>query len=555
MTEPAGQSSSQRGWLLVCIAVFLLFAGAKAYADRYSLNPDAISYLDMADRLLEGHADPLFHSYWSPLYPVTLAAGLKIAGSSADSEFPVLHLVNWFIFVGIACAFAYLLTRLWDNLSTDEPPLQRDPWFFRIWAAFCFALLWDYGSQFLALSRGNPDGLVAGVAFLAAGLACVIWSRKGSLTTAVLLGLVLGAGYYAKAAMLPIGIFLLLCLALRNWRWVAVSAIVLALVAAPLVLAISRAEHHLTLGEAGRLNYAWSINDVPPHSGWTGVDPSNGAPVHAPRVIVAKPKTLEFASPVIGTHPLWYDPAYWYEGANSHFNPRGQLKALVHDAGFFSDLFTYSLLALTVLVVLLLHRASGFQLRILKDRFPFLLFWPALVIALYAVVALETRYVAPFLVLAFLGCLQMLLSRRGRGLQKAVLLTATLLIVVPSAKEALKAASPVRRAHAQAEGYGDVEAAHQLQQLGLKAGDMIGAIDTGFDFFFAHLAGLRITTAVYEPDTFWSLDEAGQRAVLQAMGQVGVKAVVAAKPASACAGSNLWHPLGNSGYIAYLPVP
>ncbi len=555
MIESPGRRGSHWPWLVACIALVVLFAGAKAYTDRYNLNPDAISYLDMADRLLQGHADPLFHPYWSPLYPFALAAAFKLFGVSADSEFPVLHLLNWLIFAATSCAFAFLLARLWHSASVQEPRLDRDPWSFRIWAAFCFALLWQYGSQFLALSRGNPDGLVALIAFLAAALACAVWSGTGNLLTAVLLGVVLAIGYYAKAAMLPIGILLLLCLAPRKLRLAAVSALVFFAASTPLVLAISRTEHYLTFGETGRLNYAWAINRVPEHSGWTGGgDPSTGTPLHAPRVIVEKPRTLEFASPVAGTHPLWYDPAYWYQGANSHFNLRGEVRALVQSAGFFADLFTSSLLAMAVLVVLAWHKGRRAGAALFRMRFPFLILWPVLVIGMYAVVALETRYVAPFLILLFLGGLQVLLSGSGRTVQKAVLLTATLLIIVPAAKEALKAVSPIRRAHLPADGSGDVEAAHALQKLGLHRGDTIGAIDTGFYFYFAHLAGLRITTAVYEPELFWNLDDAGQRAVLDAMTRVGVRAVVAAKPPSQCSGSSLWRPLGNSDYIVYVPA-
>jgi hypothetical protein len=553
--EITGRRGSGWPWLLVCIFVFLLLAGAKAYTDRYNLNPDAISYLDMADRLLQGHADPLFHPYWSPLYPVVLAAGFKLTGVSPYSEFPVLHLVNWCIFAAMAFAFAYLLIRLWNNIRVQEPRLEGDRWLFRIWSAFCFALLWQYGSQFLALSVGNPDGLVALAAFLAARIACAVWSGAASGMTAAMLGFVLAIGYYAKAAMLPIGILLLLCLAPRRLRLAAVAAVVFVAASLPLIVPLSRAEHHLTFSEAGRLNYAWSINDVPAHSGWTGGDPSAGIPVHAPRVIVAKPKTLEFSSPIVATQALWYNPVYWYEGANSHFNLRGQLRAVVHDAGFFADLFTYSLLPMIVVAVLAWFNASRLRPAILKERFPFLLLWPTLVIAMYGLVALETRYVVPFLILFFVGSLQLLLSRRARGIQKAVLLTATLLIVVPAGKEALKAASPIRRAPVQTDGIGNVEAARELQKMGLHSGDKIGAVDTGFYFYFAHLAGLRITAAVYEPEEFWKLDDAGQRPVLDAMLRAGVRAVVAAKPPAQCAGSSLWQPLGQSGYLVYPSAP
>ncbi len=35
---------------------------------------------------------------------------------------------------------------------------------------------------------------------------------------------------------------------------------------------------------------------------------------------MTKPELLEFAEPVSGTFPLWYDPAYWYAGVKAKFD-------------------------------------------------------------------------------------------------------------------------------------------------------------------------------------------------------------------------------------------
>src|SRR4029078_10218360 len=105
------------------------------------------------------------------------------------------------------------------------------------------------------------------------------------------------------------------------------------------------------------------------------------------------PRTLEFASPVPGTQPLWYNPVYWYEGANTRFNLRAQPRAMIRDAAFFSDLFTYSLIALAVIAALAMVSRAGGRVRL---RLPFLLLWPVLVMGMYALVTLETRYVVPF---------------------------------------------------------------------------------------------------------------------------------------------------------------
>src|SRR5229473_2442473 len=95
----------------------------------------------------------------------------------------------------------------------------------------------------------------------------------------------------------------------------------------------------------------WWVNGIQPFVGWTGT-PGGDEPVHAPRTIFENPQVLEFATPIAGTYPLWYDPAYWYEGAKARFNASQQIAALKRSLQFYVGVFNdlkYPIAGLAVL--------------------------------------------------------------------------------------------------------------------------------------------------------------------------------------------------------------
>lgn len=99
--------------------------------------------------------------------------------------------------------------------------------------------------------------------------------------------------------------------------------------ALPLVVLVSRRTGHASIGEAGRLNYVWFVNGLQPYVGWTGEPAApSGTPEHPPRSLLERPLVLEFASPLPGTYPLWYDPSYWYAGIKIRFDLKQQRIAL-----------------------------------------------------------------------------------------------------------------------------------------------------------------------------------------------------------------------------------
>src|SRR6185295_3751390 len=126
----------------------------------------------------------------------------------------------------------------------------------------------------------------------------------------------------------------------------------------------------------------------------------------ATRKIFDDPPAFEFAEPVGGTYPVWYDPTYWYEGSVSHFDWRGQLEVVKRAAGSYYELFQewglqYGL-AVALISFYLLSRRARRLVYDLKDQWSLLL--PAIGgLGLYALVNVQGRYVASFMVLLWLG--------------------------------------------------------------------------------------------------------------------------------------------------------
>ena len=74
---------------VVAWIALLAFTAFSAYAQRYAVSPDGISYLDMSDAVVTGDWSRLVNLYWSPLYPTLV--GLVRTLTSASCRVTWLH--------------------------------------------------------------------------------------------------------------------------------------------------------------------------------------------------------------------------------------------------------------------------------------------------------------------------------------------------------------------------------------------------------------------------------------------------------------------------------
>jgi 4-amino-4-deoxy-L-arabinose transferase-like glycosyltransferase len=428
--------------------------------------------------------------------------------------------------------------------------LRRNSWPELDWDQNLGKALIGFSYAFFLLSNMNqtlwyitPDMLVQGLVYLSAACGLRLFLPASTWKHAVALGLTLGLGYLAKAAMFPAALLLIGILFLKSSRdglgrrQAIIALACFCLVSAPLVLSLSYEKHRFTFGDSGKLNYAWFVGDIPAYSGWNGQPAENGTPAHAPRTVSQAPLVLEFRTPVGGTLPIWYDPSYWWEGLRVPIRVQRQLAGLfrpftqVHSIqtvflALAAGLAPFCLLSFRVRKVI---REGGIQSWIL-------ILWPAATCLMYSLVLFNFRYVVAYLVLIGLGAAALLLQAFQGPARTRALLAATLLLAVvgivrmrPIVQAALRADDGGRlvREEGRDNGRFSLAVAQALTRLGIRPGDEIAVLGRSLDCYYARVAGVRIVAQIWEdPDQIAGLSLPEVRRVLSSLKQVGVKALV-----------------------------
>jgi len=180
MTGPTSFSANvaRRTWIAALCLFCVLVLAVQCWVTRFSINPDGISYLDMADQLLQGNLRALVHPYWSPLYSCLLALGLKVFSPGPANEILTVHLVNSFIGLMALASFAFFVGQ-WPR--AHEPATD-----FRLRTGFAYSLFLLGTIEMIGLGYVSPDLCVAALGYLIAGLCCRLANpRAGWLTAAI----------------------------------------------------------------------------------------------------------------------------------------------------------------------------------------------------------------------------------------------------------------------------------------------------------------------------------------------------------------------------------
>jgi 4-amino-4-deoxy-L-arabinose transferase-like glycosyltransferase len=530
-----------------------------------SMNADGIAYLDIGDAYMRGDWSNAINPVWSPLYSWILGAVMAIVQPPMTWEFPVVHLVNLALFLFAFLCFDFFWRQL-GRSRQEATGAGGYSWPGGIWLALGYSLFIWVALSLIAIWAVTPDMLMAAFVLLAAGLIVRLRARHDGWSTFLLLGLVLGLAYLAKAIMFPLAfVFLLVAwfsagdLRLAAPR-TAVALLAFLAVSLPFILAISRSHGSFTFGEAGTITYLRYVNGIPyPH--WQG-DDRLGSPLHPSRQLLSNPPVYEFGEPIGGTYPISYNPAYWYEGATAQLNPGRQLQAIIRNGLYYFDLFGRQQGGLLTLTILL-YAIGGPRppsLCALLRRWGLIL--PALAaFVLYALVYAEGRYVGVFVLLLWAGLLANVRLPESPSSPKIIRAAGLLMVgfilanvaafnlegygrLTAAGGAALPAEAPRAR---------PVEVAEALGQLGVGPGSTVGVIGYAFDSFWARLARVRIVSEMVDwpANPFWWGEAALQESVLEAFAASGACAVVAEY---APAGAQLrgWRQIGASSYYVYL---
>ena len=527
-----GSLRPYRGWsykrlVWTCRGTTVLLGMLQAWAYRYEANPDAISYLDVADAYREGRWNDAPNGYWSPLYPWLLAFVGTMLRLPPSGDFVLAHVANLIAYGAALIAFEYFVRGVAAQASARMAGAEESgrEWIVLTYALFVWAML-----HLIGLGISTPDVLLAAAAFGVAGVLTRVPLAGNDWRRGATLGLMAGLGYLSKAVFLPLSVIIVFPAAgLLWWRIkrkvlpVALAGTTFVIVCAPYVVALSRAKERITWGESGRIAYAWIVNNVPGQVHWQGGPPGAGTPKHPTRQISANPPAYEFATPLIGTYPPWYDPSYWYDGVQMRWDPLTQFRIA----------YRYLPLLVTLLAPLLLVVVSSVVATGALNRCRWRDIdhgWPLIVLggaglAMYATIFLETRYIAAFVVMLWFGVLLLLgpfvpsAWRRGLFFGAAVVL---LLETIPSLTPKIQALSlNYRNQH--------WEDAVFVLRSGVRAGDSIAVIGDGMFAYWARLARVRVVAEIPSAASteFWATPPDGKRRVLEKLRGAGAVALVA----------------------------
>jgi len=556
--------------------VALLAGLLHVWPRRFALNNlDAVSYLDLADAWRLGRWGDAVNAYWSPAYSWALAAALAVVRPSAEHQYVLLHAVNVVLFIAALAALHLLVTELVRDTPGPDTASTFSPAGF---ATMAFLLFTWFAVTQLSVATESPDLIPTAATFAAGALLVRLRHRPGTMTTAALGG-ILGAGYLGKAAMLPVApVFILAAaMAARSWRVALVATAALAAVAGPWILALSMATGRFNTGDAGRINYLWLVNRSddwprhwPPHwPHWDGVE-GRGEPLHPARRLHTAPAVYEFATPfTAATYPMWFAPAYWYEGVSPRFDLRDQLRRLRMSAADYLRLLTVTrdqpeyfnpqpaLAAL--LLALWLAGSAPTRWRVAWH----VLLPAAAILGTYALVRVAPRYVAGGVILTWVILLAGVRLERGeaaRRLARAAQWTAggilALSIAVVTISDTWARWSRM--------GGGDLHVsnpdwylASRLQRAGLAPGTTVGVIGNAqVASRWARLAGVRIVAEVPAADVeqFTEGDDATVRSVIAAFAQTPARFVLAERPPLS-APADGWRRVTGTPYWLFTPEP
>jgi len=173
-------------------------------------------------------------------------------------EFPVVHLVNFVIFLFSLVCFEFFLREMIRFTARGrllEPPAIGTLQLF--WYLLAYPLFIWSSLYMTTMALVTPDMLVAGLIYFNAALLLRACRRPDDWLTYAALGAVLGIGYWAKAVMFLVALVFLgiTFVQTRPWRRSALRAAVAVfafiLIASPLLWKLTSVRAHLTLGETG----------------------------------------------------------------------------------------------------------------------------------------------------------------------------------------------------------------------------------------------------------------------------------------------------------------
>lgn len=546
----------------VLIPLSLALGFLHAWVGRYSMNPDGMSYLDVGDSFFRHDWANAVNAWWSPLYPWTVGLVLGFAKPSPRWEFPLVHLVNFGIFVAALLAFRFLLHtflalgREQTPAATPENGQALPQWSLVLLA---YSIFWWIAFEVETLYDVSPDLAVMACLCLIMGMLLHLRHDQG-LWKFALFGVILGVGYWTKTILFPLGFVTLGAGYL--WRrsrpgWglgIAVAGLVFLCASGPLIFLLSHQKGRFAFGDSGKANYAWYVSPRTFWRNWQGEIPGSGIPAHPTRQLLQHPPLFEFDGPVIGTYPPWTDPSYWNEGLQWHFKLKPQMEVLAGTTPSEVRLLLRARPELVVGLIALALFSGRLWLSSLRELWP-LIATSIVGMAIYLPMVENDRYLGGPVLVLFLTLIAAI--RLSPGMEKSAVYVAGAVFLVMALGTA-DYTTRVATNHMAIPGTGpgtawqDIVAAEQLQRMGAQPGDRVAIIGDGTDAYWARLEKLRIVAEIMDANhgskEFWDSPEEVRRHVYDIFALAGAKLVVTSCPTYPPKSSSGWEQIEGTPY-------
>jgi hypothetical protein len=489
-----------------------------------SINPDGVAYIEVGRAILAGQRQGIV-GYWSPLYSTIVAAVLGLFHATPATEVLIARSVNVVFFLIAALAFESLVTAWLTRLRASGAIANELLWRIPAYAVFLWTCVRNIG-----IAEITPDLGVAAAIF--AATAMLLNDAPGTpARRAAWLGVVLGIGYLDKAVLFVVAFPILAVYAWRSGaRPAAVAFGVFLLVSAPWIAVLSSVKGRPTFGDVGRLNVVWYNTNIRAYQHWQGDEPGLGTPRHPTRRLRRNPEVFEFATPFRVSYAPWYDASYWYEGvvndvpvttmiARANRSVRGTSKHLWP-------------LAVGVLLLLAVTPAIPRpSLGTLRDVAPFAV--PALfTYAIYASIALYTRYVSAAAALLYLGTFLAWTLKaddaRRRRIAMAWCVVGVLVTGHLGREWQLRARESMAGGGLHWRDDEDVAVAQQLMARYPTGTQVAGIGSTGSWMYWPHFAGFRMVAESpnYDDVHFWAARDSARADALCLLQRSGAVFVV-----------------------------
>lgn len=594
-TQPSPIPIILRRFFPIYLALVALITFGNALYDRFQIDGDAIAYMDIGDYLRAHQWAGIVNGYWHPMYPAFLSLGHFLFRSTLATEMRAYYWVNFIIFLLEMLAvisFTDSIVRLRTALqpATSHIDFLLDKYPLRYLGV---ALLVIASQRELSLGKIRPDALLQ--AFLLVALAALLnHLATKRIQYAGLMGLALGCAYLTKSFAFVFAFFCILALVVYRSIWLEhkltriipaalVSLVCFAIVAGPYVAALSHQKGRLDFGDSGSLNYAWYVGGTEKmHLQPYMTSQFGSAEVHLKhpeKELLHSPQILSYAELPYGTYPDWFDTTYWNDQIKPHFKFRDDIPRAARNCVLVVRyLFNHpeALILLAFLMPLGPRLTLYFKPRASRTNSFWLvpLLLGVLMWSIYAVVNTEERYVtvAYFTIILTLFATLRLPPPRVepdlpsqpanrilnlRRSASALIFLLALLAIGESLRTVLEDRRNLGGVPGGWYSPNQEHAADALKSMGLQPGDAVAC--TGYtaclgDFYWARLAGVRILTEIYGPDstpTYEFLSTLPNRdeaiAVVRAQGAKVLVADFAGAPV-AQAGNGLqgWQQLGDS---------